>query len=129
MDSAKVALIHEGYIDSIVDVFILNPLRKAICPFDVVKITGDLDAYPIWISPVELGMGEYMYEITLNGEVFSVSQIQALMKSITPPLALDRMNKVRQFAGKYSIIVLTSRSNYEEWPNLEAVLRLVATLL
>jgi hypothetical protein len=107
--------------------YTFDPLRESVCPFDVVDIMKT-DDYPIWISPIELGLDSFMYEITLDGTVFSPDKIQAFLASIVAPLALDTMNKVRLIAGHYSIVITTTKEDMERWPNLEAVLKLVASL-
>lgn len=125
--NTKVALIIE-YGDSMTEQIVLNPLKQSICHFDVVKITGELSNYPIWISPIELGDNQYMYEITLMASQFDSGQIQKFLESIKEPLALDPRNRVRLIAGSYSIVITTSKSE-GKWPGLEQVLRLICPLL
>lgn len=128
MENAKIALVCD-YVGSTTDRFILWPLRRSVCPFEVVKITGNLEPYAIWISPIPVGRDQFLYEITLKATVFSAAQVQSFVNSITAPLALDRTNKVRQILGNYSVVITTTNEDDEEWPNLESVLRLVASLL
>lgn len=123
----KIAFIID-YVDYMTEQIVLDPLRKSVCPFDVVSITGDLSSYPIWISPIPLDENRCMYEITLIGSAFDQAQIQVFLDSIKEPLAFDPRNKISQILGNYSIVITTSDTD-GKWPGLGAVLKWVATLL
>lgn len=128
MGDIKIALICD-YVDSMTDHFVLDPLRRSVHPFDVLKISDDLKTYPIWISPIDVGLGEFLYEIILNARVFNGDQIKFFLTLVKDPLSLDPAHyPIRPMAGNYSIIVVTANEKQEQWPNLEAVLKLVSTL-
>lgn len=126
MGNAKIALISD-YVAPIEQHYFFDPLRRSVCPFDVVDIMK-AGGYPIWISPIEMGPDSFMYEITLDGAAFNTEKIQTFLAAISTPLALDMGNKIRLILGHYSIVITTTREDSERWPNLEAVLKLVSLL-